>query len=793
MRTLLKVVGGLVFLVVLVVLGAFAAVRRSLPPADERRALHGLDGEVTIEYDSLGVPTIRATTLNDLAFGQGYAHARDRRFQMELIRRNAAGRLAEVFGPRALDADREKRRLGFAAVADTAYATFDTVRKLRFEAYAAGVNAFDSTHTPAPEFLALGIPHTKWRPQDAALVIASMFYDLQYDGDAELSVDHLDAALPKEVVAFLTPDRCPGEALLADRTPYLAPPIPAASVFDARGEQAKAAARAVGGRALLAVSSDPASGEPARGSNNWAIAPARTAHGRAILCGDPHLGLRVPPIWHRQRLLAPGISITGVTLPGVPDVVIGSNGKVAWSLTNVEGDFIDWVRLRTNADTTAYAGPEGDEPFRIRREIIPVKGGKADTLDVRETRWGPVTGRAANGELVAIEWLALFPRSFDFDLLDEDLAGTVDSLFQAFDAYRGPAQNVVAADAAGHIGWRIAGRVPRRAGFDPRRPRDGSLATAGWFGEIPQDSMPRVIDPEEGILATANQRTLGRTWERIGNAAGMPWRARRIHDVLASRSDWDVTGAAGLQNDVDDAVVGPTAAVLDRALTPQAIGHDSTLAAARRLLDRWEHRADTTSATHAFLRYARVALHQMALEGVLTPVVARDSSYAYDWNLEDEVVRRLFDERPMQLLSPKFEDWDALALAAVDSAAMRLERAVPGRRFDQVTWGMLNRARIRHPLGAAVPALGKWLDMPNAALAGGSSVVRVARPSTGASMRMVVEMGGGETRFSLPGGESGNFLSPHYADGFADWVAGRYGALEPGQPRHTLKLVPARK
>lgn len=792
MKTLLKVLGALLFLVVLVVLAAFASVRRSLPPADEKRALHGLDGEVTIDYDDRGVPTIRATTLNDLAFGQGYAHARDRRFQMELLRRNAAGRLAEVFGPRALDADREKRRLGFGAVADTAYATLDAVRKLRFEAYAAGVNAFDSTHAPAIEMLALGIPNTKWRPQDAALVIASMFYDLQYDGDAELSVERLDRALPKELVTFLTPERCPGEVLLADPTPYVAPAIPPPSVFDARGERAKAAARVAGNRTLLAVSSDPNGGEPARGSNNWAIAPSRTADGRAILCGDPHLGLRVPPIWHRQRLVAPGVAITGVTLPGVPDVVIGSNGKVAWSLTNVEGDFIDWVRLKTNADTTTYAGPAGDEPFRIRREIIAVKGGRADTLDVRETRWGPVAARGVDGEMLAIEWPALFPRSYDFDLLDEDLAGSVDSLFLAFDSYRGPAQNVVAADAAGHIGWRIAGRIPRRAGFDSRRPRDGSLPNAGWFGEMSQDSMPRVIDPADGLLATANQRTLGRAWEGIGHAAGMPWRARRIHDVLASRTNWDAAGAAALQNDVEDAVVGPAAEVLDRALTPEVIAHDSTLARARRLLDRWEHRADTTSATHAFLRYARVALHQMALEGVLAPVVARDSSYAYDWNLEDEVVRRLFDERPMHLLAPRYESWDALALVAVDSAAARLERAMPGRRFDQVTWGMLNRARIRHPLGAAVPALGKWLDMPNAALRGGSSVVRVARPTNGASMRMVVELGGGEARFTLPGGQSGNFLSPYYGDEFADWVAGRYGPLEPGRVRHTLRLVPAR-
>lgn len=787
MRIVLRVVAIVIVLLLAAVALAGWMLRRSLAPDDERLALAGLDGAVTIATDSLGIPTITATTSHDVAFAQGYAHARDRRFQMELLRRNAAGRLAEVFGPLALEADREKRALGFGAVAESALAVVAPERRALWTAYAAGVNAWDAHHPAPPEFLALGIPREPWRPQDFVLVIASMFYDLQFDGDNERMVETMDRALPAGLVAFLTPDRTPGDVLLAGDSAYAPPPIPPATEFDARAKGASAAALLAPRAASLVAAIE----EPARGSNNWAIAPMRTRAGRAILCGDPHLGLSVPTIWHRQRLEAPGLAISGATLPGTIGVVIGANPHVAWSLTNVEGDFIDRVRVKPVAgDSSRYQGPAGPEPFRMRREIIRVHGRKPDTLDVRETRWGPVF-RDVRDEWLALEWGALKPAAYDFDFETANRASDVASLFAAIDGYRGPAQNFVAADDQGHIGWRIGGRLPRRGGFDARRPRDGASG-AGWTGEVPQDSMPRVIDPPAGFVTTANQRTVGgEGWRAIGNAAGMPWRARRIHDQLASRSDWDARSAAALQNDLDDALLHDTAVALDRALTPEAIGHDSTLAAARRLVDRWEHRADTTSASHAFLRQARVALHQLLLEPLVAPCLAGDSSFVYFWNLEDEVVRRLLDERPMNLLAPRFVSYDALALAAADSAAVRLERRYPGRPLERITWGMVNRSRIRHPLGAAVPALGRWLNMPDVALAGGSSVVRVARSGVGASLRIVVDFGG-ERIFSLPGGESGHFLSKHYGDEYADWVAGRYGPLDPGTAKHRIELTPGK-
>jgi penicillin amidase len=779
-------------------LGGAAAwmVGRTLPPDDERRSLAGLDGPVTIDYDDRGVPTIRAGTLHDLAFAQGWVHARDRRFQMALMRRSAAGRLAELFGARALPADREARLEGFGAIAESCFAHMGPERRARLQAYADGVNAWDRVHPAPPEFLAIGIPREPWRAQDYALVILSMFSDLQLGGDHERMVETMDATLPRALVDFLTPSSMPMDAPLDGRPFPPAPRLPTPAEFDTRvSREAETAALSRSDAIRNRAEPDPYAGEPARGSNNWVIAPARTASGHAIVCNDMHLALRVPTLWHLERLEGPGVAITGVTLPGGPDVVVGSNDRVAWGFTNVEGDFVDWVHVRpAPADTSSYLGPDGPERFHVRREIIRVKGAPAETLSVRETRWGPVIGRARADGWLVLQWGALDPSSCDFDMLDEARAGSLAELFRAFDSFRGPAQNCVAADAAGHIGWRIIGRLPRREGFDPRRPREGARRGAGWDGWIPQDSMPRVIDPPSGFLATANQRTVGgRAWQWVGDGCAPPWRARRIADVLASRSNWTVAGAESLQNDVDDAMLGTFARALDRALSPARIGTDTTLAAARRLVDRWDHRADTTSASHAFLRYVRVAMRQALLRPLVAPCVARDSSFSYDWNLQDEVARRLLEERPVHLLDPRFPDYDALACAAADTAAVWLRARMPGVPLERIVWGRINRARIRHPLGAAAPALAAWLNYPSAALAGGSMVVRVANPTSGASERMVVEMGNPAAgRFALPGGESGHFLSTHYGDGFADWVAGRYVPFEPGRARHEIRLEPGR-
>ena len=793
MRRFLVVMLGLVILVAGAAAFAAWSVRRTLPPADETCRVE-LAGKVApgtvvkLDYDALGVPTIHAQDEISLAFGQGWAHARDRRFQMELYRRTALGRLAEWVGPGLLASDRLFRAYGFAQVADSAVALLGPARRARFDAYAAGVNAFDRGHPKAPEFLALGATPPPWSARDVILTTMLMHQDLAWDqADEEQKTELMDRALPPALVAFLRPVVTPFDIVFDAAPAPAAPRTPSALEFDARTRKAARGRLRADADTRLAVVLDRFD----KGSNNWALAGTKTASGRALVAGDPHLSLRVPVIWHRERLEAPGLAVTGITLPGVPGVVFGTNGRVAWSGTNVEGDFVDLVRcVPLTDDSTRYRGPAGPEAFGLRREILGVRGARPETLLVRTTRFGPVIGRSARGGWLAAQWTALAPAMYDTDLFELDRAGDVRGFVEALSTYGGPPLNFVAGDTSGTIAWKIGGRMPRRVGFDPGRPRDASLPGAGWVGVVPGDSMPGVIAPRSGYVATANQRTLGGAgWALVAGMPAMPWRVHRIASRLAAHGAWTAAECAELQNDVDDAFLTTTAQALDRALTPQAVRGDTTLASARRILDAWTHRADTTSVAHAFLRYARGELTRLLVAPLIAPCLELDSTFEYDWALSDEVARRLLAERPVHLLDPRYEDYDALVCDAARGAAKLMRERVPGTPLERITWGRINRADIAHPLGLAVPALGRWLNLPHAALAGGGNVVRVTRPRSGASMRMVVDLADpARSTFALPGGQSGHFLSPHYADEFATWVQGGTTPLEPGPRAHRIIL-----
>jgi penicillin amidase len=786
------------FLAFVVVLGALAAaalafvVQRSLAPDRESRTIGaadaaGVTGTVTIELNRAGVPTIRGEDEAAVAFGQGYAHARDRRFQMELFRRTAAGRLAELVGAFALPSDRFFRTLGFAQAADSGVRLFDERRRALFEAYAAGVNAYDRAHSAPPEFLLLGAPVEPWRPRDTALVALLMQQDQNFDGaEDEQKREVMEAALPPALVDFLLPVTTRGDVTIVEGVMPAQAPTPDAATVDLRTRQAVLPAR-------FRTNDDD---RAARGSNAWVIAGSRTASGRPLLANDPHMALRVPTTWHRQRLEWGGVAVTGATLPGVPGVAIGTNGAVAWSMTNPQGDFVDLVRcVPADPETTTYHGFAGPEPFGTRIEVIRVKGGGGDTLRVRTTRFGPVMGpsHAPGGGLLAVQWSALDPRSSDTDLMDMNRATSVAALFAALDGYRGPQVSVLAADSTGHIGWKLGGVVPDRGGARFDRPREATDPAAAWRGWIAGDTVPSLVDPAAGFLVTCNQRVVGGAgWERLGGRVGAPWRAQRIAALLAAAdsSRADASAMAALQNDLDNGYLEPTALAIERAIA--AGTPDDTLSRVAALLRGREHRADSTSVAHAYLVTTRFALNAMLIDPLVAPCLAVDSSFTYDDALVDEVVARLLEERPPHLLDPRYPDYDALVRAAARAGAARLGARVPGTPFDRIPWGAINRADVVHPLGAASPVLARLLDMPKAGLAGGSHVVRVARPRHGASMRLVADLGDRAAgRFALPGGQSGHFRSPHYGDGFAGWWRGETGPLEPGPRATTIVLRPA--
>ncbi len=759
---------------------------------------------IVIEFDALGVPTIRGADEMAVAWGQGWAHARDRRFQMELLRRTAAGRLSELVGRSALSSDRFFRTLGFAAVADSAMAALGPRRRALFQAYADGVNAWDAAHPAPPEFLLLGVAPEPWRPRDVGLVSLLMQQDQCWEaaGD-ERDREIMERALSPALVDFLLPVVTPWDApLVAGEAPAI-PPLPAATDVDLRAPRVGVRAPRPGSTALAFGPRVERDG--ARGSNGWAVSGARTRSGRPLLANDPHMTLRVPALWHRQRLeFADGAgapAVTGATLPGVPGVVLGSNAAVAWGATNIQGDFVDLVRcVPADPETLTYAGPAGPEPFGRRREIILVKGAAAETLFVRTTRFGPVMARsqAAGGGLLAAQWTTLDPATLDTDLFPMNRATSLEAFLAALGQYRGPQLSFVAADSAGRIGWKVGGLVPRRAAGAFDRVRDATDPGAAWTGYVAWDSIPSLVDPPDGMIFSANQRMVGgRAWGILGGSIGAPWRARRIAAVLGAREDFAASDMSALQNDLDASYLEPTAEAIERALAALPAAEraaDDTLTRIAAILAGREGRADTTSVAQAYLVQARNALRQALVDPLVAPCAGVDSAFVYTWPLADEVVRRLLEARAPHLLDPRFADYDALVRHAARRGAATLGARAPELPFDRIPWGRINRGDVAHPLGAVSPLLARLLDQPRPAFAGGAHVVRVMQPRHGPSFRMVADLADrAASTFELPGGQSGHFRSPHYGDGFAAWWAGRPSPLEPGPPVERAPVAAKRR
>ena len=383
------------------------ALRSSLPGLSGTLVVSGPQAEIRIERDALGIPTIRAAHRNDLAFGLGFVHAQDRFFQMDAIRRTAAGELAELVGPgtddRVLKRDRSVRIMRFRRVAQEVVANLPDPERLWLDAYVEGVNTALGELSGKPfEYLLLGASPAPWKPEDSVLTILAMYLDLQgKDHERESALGVARDVLPGPLAEFLCAKGSPDWDAPVQGGPLPAPPIPSADAFDLRREPAQL---------LRDVPADSTPLEDLEtlfaGSNNWAVAGERSRSGGSIIANDMHLRLGVPTTWYRAALIFPERGneraegdehrprqVTGATLPGGPAIVVGSNGKIAWGLTNSAGDWSDLIELDVDpADPDAYHTPDGKRSFEHHRELIKIKGRGDDVLDIRSTIWGPVIG-----------------------------------------------------------------------------------------------------------------------------------------------------------------------------------------------------------------------------------------------------------------------------------------------------------------------------------------------------------------------------------------------------------------
>ena len=574
---------------------------------------------MTIGRDARGVPRLEGASRLDLARATGFLHAQERFFQMDLLRRRAAGELSELIGPATIKLDREMRVHRFRHVAEKVVAAGTAEERGFLEAYAAGVNeGLRALGAPPFEYLALRVSPVPWRPEDSALASLAMFVTLQGNQpERESAIGLLRDLLPAGLAAFLDPRGSEWDAPV-EGGPFATPPMPGPDVFDLRNEPVPVLAQSA--RRLEDV-------EPlaAAGSNNWAVSGAHTASGAPLLADDMHLAIGVPNTWYRASLVwseGGRHEVTGVTLPGTPAVIVGSNGHVAWGFTNSEGDWADLVEIEPDPqDGDAYRTPEGPRRFERVTERIKVKGAPEETLEVVGTIWGPVVDKDHRGRARALRWVAHDPEGVNSRLTGLETAQTLAEAQEVANRAGIPAQNFVAVDRDGHIGWTIMGRMPRRVGFDGRAPSSWADGQRRWDGWREPADYPRLVDPPGGRIWTANARVVGGAmYEKLQEGVyDLGARAGQIRDDLLALDKASERDLLNVQLDDRALFLARWRDLLLKVLDPEAVMADPRRGEMRKLAEDWGGRASVDSAGYRIVRAFRLAV----AEAVLGALVAR--------------------------------------------------------------------------------------------------------------------------------------------------------------------------
>ena len=515
-----------------------------------------------------------------------------------------------------------------------------------------------------------------------------------------------------------------------------------------------------------------------------------------------HLGISVPNIWFRASFVWPDETnpdrphqVTGVTLPGTPVIVVGSNGYIAWGFTNSQGDWSDLVLLTSDSDDPrSYRTADGSRQFERHIEIIKVRDSGDSLVEVIETIWGPIIDRDHRGRRRALRWVAHDVEAVNLGLLEMETARTIDEALTLAVQSGSPAQNFVVADTAGQIAWTILGRIPRRFGFDGRTPTSWSDGSRGWDGYLEPSEYPRIVEPPAGRIWTANARVVsGEKAEKLGQGFyDLGARASQIRDGLLALEVADEQAMLDVQLDDRALFLERWQVLLLDVLSEEAVAERPALAEMRELVENWGGRASIDSVGFRLVRAYRLYVVSRVLDAVTDRCRRADGRcHLAQIDLSEGPAWSLVSERPPHLLDPAYESWDAFLLSAAE--AVQADLASDGQPLSTKTWGQQNTSRIQHPLSLALPMLAKWLDMPAEPLPGDAdNIPRIQRPGSGASQRMCVSPGKEEAGiFHMPCGQSGHPLSPHYRNGHSAWTEGRPTAFLPGPTAHRLVIKPA--
>ncbi|MEW8976943.1 MAG: penicillin acylase family protein [Symbiobacterium sp.] len=794
----------LVAVLLVALAGGYAFARRSLPVTRGELQLPGLRAPVTVYRDEWGVPHIVAQNEHDLYMAQGYVVAQDRLFQMDLTRRAAAGRLAEVIGPSQLESDKLFRALNLRRAAEVSVQSHSPWAMELLEAYAAGVNAFIAEATAQNrlpvEFTLLGYKPEPWTPVDSALIGKLMAYDLGGNFAAEVYRLQLRNQVGEDLANQLMPVY-PEDGITMIRyrpegfTDPVGPGAPTAAA-PATGIDRDGAATTGGSLAGAAVDGGARLGaarpgstldlsellallpvpDEGRGSNNWVVAGDLTRTGKPLLANDPHLGARTPSIWYEQHLVIEGqINAYGVMFPGAPGIVIGQNDRIAWGVTNTNPDVQDLYIERRNPDNPYQFEYMGRwEDATVHRELILVKGQDPVPFEVVVTRHGPIISEVVGdpdnrpAEALALKWTAHMPTPELEAVLLFPKARDWEEFREALRSFHVPTQNFVYADVDGTIAYRAGGLVPIRRQGDGLLPVPGWTDEYEWVGFIPFEEMPEAVNPPEGYIVTANNKVIDDAYPYfLTHSWSQPYRAIRIVEMIEQKKgDLTADDMQAMQADYANLHARTLLPVLLPPVERAELAEPAR--SALELLKAWDRVDSADQGAPLVWHFWWDELTRRLYEPLMGEALYR--RMADKGNVTDMALLDAAAGRP--------NDWveaaGGLDRLAVDSFLAAVDRAVAlqGKDPSRWAWGKYHRLQPPHPVGAAATPLG-WLFNPSRYPVGGSGVT-VGNMSFGADgmvrtfapWRQVVDLAdpAGNSRSVVTPGQAGHFLSPHYDD-----------------------------
>ena len=789
----------LIVLLVLVLVGAalflyvyWWRMQRPVPKLDGKVTLPGLDRPIEIVRDKHGVPHVFAETEADLYRALGFVHAQDRFWQMEQARRTAQGRLAEIFGEAALDADRFCRIVGLWRAAEADDGALDAATRAVLEWYTAGVNAYMERHPGrlSAEHNLLRVPAEPWRIVDTLGAAKVLSWSQSGNWQSELTRLLLSQQVDAYTAADLEPDYPPGNPVILEGTGS----EEQVRMLSAAGlllNQYETVRQWLGGETL------------GQGSNSWVLSPRHSLNRRPLLCADPHLTVQLPAVVYEAHLSGPETEVSGMTYPGMPGVFIGHNTQLAWGLTNALADTQDLFVERMHAtEPFTYAYGDTWEPAQVFEETITVRRAAPHIERVVVTRHGPLingfvrravggANRALESTPISLQWTGHTPGTVLEAVLKLNCADDWETFNAALAVWTSPPQNVTYADARGNIGYGLAGRIPLRTTNLGLVPAPGWDPASAWDRWIAADELPRLYNPPSGIIVTANNKMAGDDYPYfLGMEFDPGWRAARIEQMLGEKERFTVRDMEEMQQD--------NGSLLAKAFTPWftlLYSEDPWEKVAIQALRKWNWRMDSDSAAALIFHYLLANLVELTFGDKLGP--ARDGYLARAGTplFVNHPFKLRAETRLLQIISEQDNTfWYADTAGARQrdrhellqealALTMKSIRRVYGDSMLRWAWGKAHQVRFTHPLGSA-RLVGGFFNRNPLPIGGDATTpnqtgapfgLPPALVQTIPVYRQIYEVGTWDRAQSvLAGGQSGHPLSRLYDDQVMMWREGVY-------------------